>query len=99
MKGGILGKVGAAIVGETFKRVRNGDRFWYESAYPQDIVEEIEKTSFRDIILRNTKLSNIPQGFKIPGFEKKIDFFQVDQDKAVNINVIAKTFKTSQPGN
>lgn len=32
--GGNLGEVGAAIVGETFKRVREGDKYWYESAYP-----------------------------------------------------------------
>lgn len=34
LPGGNLGEVGAKIVGETFRRIRAGDRFWYESVYP-----------------------------------------------------------------
>jgi hypothetical protein len=55
-----LGQVGCAIVGKTFKDVRDGDRFWYESAYAKEDINEIEKTTLRDIILRNTNLRNIP---------------------------------------
>lgn len=35
-EGGAIGKVGSDIVGETFRRARDGDRFWYESAYPAE---------------------------------------------------------------
>lgn len=41
LRGGNLGEVGAAIVAETFKRLRDGDRFWYAQAYPSEEVEEI----------------------------------------------------------
>ena len=41
LPGGNLGEVGAAIVAETFKRLREGDRFWYENTYPSNEVEEI----------------------------------------------------------
>ena len=34
--GGNLGTVAAAIVGETFRRLRAGDRFWYQNSYPQE---------------------------------------------------------------
>ena len=54
MPGGVLGELGAKIVGETFRNLRDGDRFWYEGAYPHNIVNEIKSLSFSDIIRRNT---------------------------------------------
>jgi len=61
-----MGSTGGEIVGETFRRVRDADRFWYEWAYPAEDKTEIESTTFRDVILRNTKLTNLPQDcFKI----------------------------------
>ena len=29
LPGGVLGQLGAKIVGETFRNLRNGDKFWY----------------------------------------------------------------------
>ena len=36
--GGVLGELGAKIVEETFRNLRDGDRFWYEGAYPNSII-------------------------------------------------------------
>jgi len=43
-----------------------GDKFWYESAYSPEDINEIESTTLKDIILRNTKLKSVPSNvFKI----------------------------------
>ena len=59
INGAILGETGVAIVGNQFRLIRNGDRFWYENAYPQSIIREIKATSFADVIMRNTGVRNI----------------------------------------
>jgi hypothetical protein len=38
MNDGVMGEFGGSLVGEGFKRIRDGDRFWYESAFPKEIV-------------------------------------------------------------
>ncbi len=40
-KGGsdaVLGDLGKRLIGFQFQKIRNGDRFWYEGAYPQSVV-------------------------------------------------------------
>jgi hypothetical protein len=56
----MFGELGATIAGEQFKSIRDGDRFWYEYAYPSEVVAEIKKTTISDIILRNTEIKNMP---------------------------------------
>ena len=41
-----VGELGAAIIGRTLSNVRNGDKYWYEKAYPYEIIREIKETSF-----------------------------------------------------
>lgn len=50
----MFGELGATIAGIQFKAIRDGDRFWYEYAYPPEVVSEIKSTTITDIILRNT---------------------------------------------
>ena len=61
MDGGVLGELGSLIVGQTFRNLRDGDRFWYESAYPRVVVDEIKRTTFSDIIERNTGITGLPR--------------------------------------
>ncbi len=66
LPGSNLGVLGATIVAKTFKNIRMGDKFWYESAYSPEDISEIEGTTLKDIILRNTKLKSVPSNvFKI----------------------------------
>lgn len=50
----ILGELGTEIVGQTFRNLRDGDRFWYEKAFPKSIVAEIDSTQLGDIVRRNS---------------------------------------------
>ncbi len=54
---GVLGDLGGRIVGEQFRKIRDGDRFWYEGAYPAEIVSEIKSTTLLDLVQRNTDVS------------------------------------------
>jgi hypothetical protein len=56
-----MGEIGKRLVGFQFQKIRNGDRFWYEAAYPQSVVREIKATSFGDIIKRNSGVTTVHQ--------------------------------------
>lgn len=60
----MYGELGAKIAGEQFKAIRDGDRFWYESAYPAEVVAEIKGTTIVDLIMRNSDAS----GMEADGF-------------------------------
>lgn len=38
LKNAVLGELAARVVGQTFRNLRDGDRFWYEGAYPKSVV-------------------------------------------------------------
>ena len=63
--GAMVGEMFHAIISDQFRRLRDGDRFWYENdpyflANP-DLLSEIRSTTLADIIRRNT-----PIGEEIP---------------------------------
>lgn len=58
-----------------------GDKFWYENVYSPEDINEIESTTLKDIILRNTKLKNVPSNvFKTDSsetnFNQNVPIFQ-----------------------
>lgn len=60
--GALVGETLRAIISDQFRRLRDGDRFWFENdpyfvANPQ-ILEEIRTTTLADIIRRNTYLED-----------------------------------------
>lgn len=40
----VLGELGVQVVGQTFRNLRDADRFWYEGTYPADVIAEIDST-------------------------------------------------------
>ena len=56
LPGGHLGETMATIVADQFLRLRDGDRFWYQSALPAPIVRFVDKQSLSRIIKRNTSI-------------------------------------------
>ncbi|MBN8579738.1 MAG: peroxidase [Anaerolineae bacterium] len=56
-----MGETFTAILVDQFTRLRDGDRFWYQSSLPNRLVRDIENTSLADIIRRNTELAKLQE--------------------------------------
>jgi hypothetical protein len=61
LPGASVGPLAAAGLAEQFVRLRDGDRFWYESdpAFTPDEIAVLQATRLSDIIRRNTGLTNL----------------------------------------
>ena len=59
LPGSSLGETFTRIVVDQFRRLRDGDRYWYQNVLPAGSVREIQQTSLADIIRRNTSLTNL----------------------------------------
>ena len=60
--GAIVGKTFRTIIADQFRRLRDGDRFWYENdsyflANP-DLLKQVRGTTLADIIRRNTEIGD-----------------------------------------
>ncbi|XP_071832888.1 peroxidasin homolog pxn-2-like isoform X2 [Apostichopus japonicus] len=75
--GALVGITTACVLGEQFKNLKYGDRFWYENTerdgWTQDQVEAIQKMTLARLICENIRLDSIqPAVFKLPD-EKQAD--------------------------
>ena len=59
--GSSLGKTFQTIIVDQFKRLRDGDRFWYQNQFSGKELASLQRTSLSDIIERNTDLTSIQQ--------------------------------------
>ena len=82
VEGGAVGELFATIIGDQFRRLRNGDRLWFENT-AQKIgldIDAIRKTTMADVVNRNSGLDfadvawqGIAEGrsaFRVPGAGK-----------------------------
>ncbi len=56
VNGGVVGELCFKILQDQFTRLRDGDRFWYQSYLPRALVRTIEKQTLAKIIRRNTSI-------------------------------------------
>lgn len=61
LPGSSIGETFTAIIVDQFVRLRDGDRYWYESSLPRNLVNEINNTSLADIIRRNTGITKLQE--------------------------------------
>ncbi len=65
--GGSVGELFRAVILDQFERLRDGDRFWYESLFSGADLEMIDSTTLADVIRRNTGITNLQDNvFFIP---------------------------------
>jgi Animal haem peroxidase len=57
VNGGLVGELVYTILKDQFTRLRDGDRFWYQSYLPRSLVRKLEKQTLAKIIRRNTPIS------------------------------------------
>lgn len=54
--GAMVGETFFVILRDQFERLRDGDRFWYESYLPRDLVQMVREQTLARIIRRNTSI-------------------------------------------
>jgi len=59
LTGSSLGQTFTKILTDQFTRLRDGDRFWYESQFTGTQLEEIRSTTLKDVIERNTSVTGL----------------------------------------
>src|SRR4029079_8543173 len=57
--GASVGQLAKTIIADQFQRLRDGDRFWYQSQFSGQTLTDLENTSLSDIIKRNTTITNL----------------------------------------
>ena len=58
VQGAMVGPLLHRVLSEQFRRLRDGDRFWYENVFEGDALRELERTTLADVIRRNTGIGN-----------------------------------------
>ncbi len=56
--GAMVGETLRAVITDQFIRLRDGDRFWYESYLSKELIAEVERSTFAEIVYRNTDISS-----------------------------------------
>ena len=56
--GAFVGETLMAVLGDQFARLRDSDRFWYESYLPPELVAEVEAMTLAEIIKANTGIGD-----------------------------------------
>jgi hypothetical protein len=58
LDGAMVGELLEAVLADQFRRVRDGDRFYYETYLPQYLVEWVNKQTLAMVIRRNTTIGS-----------------------------------------
>lgn len=56
--GAMVGELLQVVLREQFTRLRDGDRFWYQNIFTGKELAELEATTLKDIIVRNTRIKS-----------------------------------------
>jgi hypothetical protein len=56
VRGALVGETFFVILRDQFERLRDGDRFWYESYLPRDLAQMVREQTLGRIIRRNTAI-------------------------------------------
>ena len=73
MAEGLLGPTFKCIIGEQFRKLKRGDRFWYENGtnpttrFSREQLQELRKTTLARLLCENSEIKLVqPMMFKIP---------------------------------
>lgn len=75
LEGSSVGELIAAVLGDQFRRLRDGDRFWYsrDEAFTADDIRMLERTRLSDVIRRNSTLKKIQKNVFFMDFAQPVE--------------------------
>ncbi|MEZ5944458.1 MAG: peroxidase family protein [Planctomycetaceae bacterium] len=59
--GSSMGELFTAVIADQFSRIRAGDRFWYQNTFSGKELQQIERTTLKDVIERNTGVRGLQE--------------------------------------
>lgn len=59
VRGASVGELTQTIIVDQFERLRDGDRFWYETTFSGSELRQLQQTSLSDVIERNTTVTGL----------------------------------------
>ncbi|WP_145076224.1 peroxidase family protein [Aureliella helgolandensis] len=75
-----VGELAQTIIADQFERLRDGDRFWYETSFQGSALRQLQQTSLSDIIERNTE---------VEGLQDNVFFMIAEVSGTVNLQMDA----------
>ena len=73
LDGAVVGALNAAIIGDQFARLRDGDRYWYETMFEGEMLAWIRNRSLADIIHDNTGIAWIQDDVFVAVARRAVD--------------------------
>lgn len=71
VRGASVGELAMTVMVDQFKRLRDGDRFWYQNRFSGSELRQIENTTLADVIKRNTEITKLSDNvFFIDGWQE-----------------------------
>ena len=68
----MVGRVYHELIVDQFTRLRDGDRFYYESALPEELIRLVNDQTLARIIRRNTEIDDeIPDNVFVIGGDRR----------------------------
>lgn len=58
VSGAMVGELAFHVIRDQFERLRDGDRFWYQNALPEELVGWVEQHTLARILRLNTRIGN-----------------------------------------
>ncbi|MEM0982587.1 MAG: peroxidase family protein [Planctomycetota bacterium] len=84
--GSLVGPTLQKVLGDQFERLRDGDRFWYESYLPASVVAAVDATTLADVIRRNTDIGSELSDTVFVVSEEEVCRADIDGNAMVNLS-------------
>lgn len=87
LPGSSVGELFSAVLVDQFERLRDGDRFWYQNVYSGTELADIEATTLKDVIERNSNVVGLQDNVFFDSSVFRIDLAELQaRDVVVEVN-------------
>jgi Ca2+-binding RTX toxin-like protein len=92
LSGSSVGETFTRILVDQFERLRAGDRFWYQRTLTGEDLGRVERTSFSDIIERNTGITGLQENVFFSPQVFHVDLAKLPQREVTVVEGVSRVF-------